>query len=369
MILESYIQREIREKLIWLTGLLILILTSHRFVDYLADAASGKIPGYLILNMLLMKMLALIPRLLPVAIFLSVILALARLSSDKELTIMAGSGLSSRFQMGTIFKFSVLFGFVVFMASFYLSPWAEQGVTFLKEKARLESDITGISAGRFKEFSNGDRVVYVKEVSNDRQSMQQVFLQIRDNNRLSLLSSDRARFKYDEISGNRYILFENGQRYVGTPGELDYQITEYQGYGVVIEEGEPETTAGKLEAIPTAKLFSTDSNGYRAEFQWRLAYVIAALLLPLLAVVLNRFSFGENRYVALIIGILIYLIYSNLLSISKTLVARDKLSPIIGLWWVHLLMIAAIVGLYFLQESIHKRYGNRRQDNGVVDAG
>ena len=41
MILESYIQREIRNKLLWLIGLLILILTSHRFVDYLADAASG----------------------------------------------------------------------------------------------------------------------------------------------------------------------------------------------------------------------------------------------------------------------------------------------------------------------------------------
>ena len=52
MILESYIQREIRNKLLWLIGLLILILTSHRFVDYLADAASGKIPGYLIMHML-----------------------------------------------------------------------------------------------------------------------------------------------------------------------------------------------------------------------------------------------------------------------------------------------------------------------------
>jgi len=368
MILESYIQREIRDKLIWLIGLLILILTSHRFVDYLADAASGKIPGYLILNMLLMKMLALVPRLLPIAIFLSVILALARLSSDKELTIMAGSGLSSRFQMGTIFKFSLMFGFMVFLASFYLSPWAEEGVTYLKEKARLESDITGISAGRFKEFSNGDRVVYVKEISNDRQSMKQVFLQIRDEDRLSLLSSEQARFKYDEESGNRYILFENGQRYVGSPGKLDFQITEYQSYAVVIEEGDPATSTGKLEAIPTAKLFSTDSNGYKAEFQWRLAYVIAALLLPLLAVVLNRFSFGDNRYVSLIIGILIYLIYSNLLSISKTLVARGKLSPILGLWWVHLLLIAAIFGIYLLQESIHKRHGDPQPGPAITES-
>lgn len=359
MILESYIQKEIRTKLFWLIGLLILILTSHRFVDYLADAASGKIPGHLILHMLTMKILALLPRLLPIAIFLSVILALTRLSSDKELTIMAGSGLSSGFQMGTIFKFSVLFGFVVFLASFYLSPWAEQEVSYLKDKARLESDITGISAGRFKEFGNGDRVVYVKELSNDRQSMQQVFLQIRDQYRLSLLSSDRARFKFDDNSGNRYILFENGHRYVGTPGKLDFQVTEYQTYAVVIEEGGTEAGSGKLETIPTADLFGSNTSGYRAEIQWRLAYVIAALLLPLLAVVLNRFSFGDNRYVSLIIGILIYLIYSNLLSISKTLVARGSLAPWIGLWWVHVLLIAAIVAIFKLQGAIHKIHGDR----------
>jgi len=359
MILESYIQREIRAKLFWLMGLLILILTSHRFVDYLADAASGKIPGYLIMHMLTIKVLALIPRLLPVAIFLSVILALTRLSGDKELTIMTGSGLSSVFQMSTIFRFSVLFGLVVFLASFYLSPWAEKEATFLKDKARLESDITGISAGRFKEIGGGDRVVYIKELSDDGQSMQQVFLQIRDQSRLSLLSSTRARFEYDEHSGNRYIRFENGHRYVGTPGKLDFQVTKYQTYAVVIDEGDPDASSRKLETIPTADLLGGDTIGYKAELQWRLAYVIAALLLPLLAVVLNRFSFGDNRYVSLIIGILIYLIYSNLLSISKTLVVRGSLSPWIGLWWVHLLLIIAIVAIFRLQAAIHKLHGVR----------
>ena len=366
MILESYIHREIRNKLLWLIGLLILILTSHRFVDYLADAASGKIPGYLIMHMLTMKVLTLIPRLLPVAIFLSVILALTRLSSDKELTIMTGSGLSSGFQMSTIFKFSVMFGFVVFLASFYLSPWAEEEVSYLKDKARLESDITGISAGRFKELGDGDRVVYVKELSNDRQLMRQVFLQIRDQDRLSLLASDKARFEYDEHSGNRYIRFENGHRYVGTPGKLDYQVTRYQTYAVIIDEGDPEASKGKLETIPTADLFGSDKVGYRAEFQWRLAYVIAALLLPLLAVILNRFSFGDNRYVSLIIGILIYLIYSNLLSISKNLVAHGKLNPWIGLWWVHVLLIAAMFVIFKLQGSIHKVHNQKSRTPATV---
>ena len=77
--------------------------------------------------------------------------------------------------------------------------------------------------------------------------------------------------------------------------------------------------------------------------------------------VLNRFSFGDNRYICLIIGILIYLIYSNLLSISKTLVARGSLVPGIGLWWVHVVLVAAIVGIFKLQGSIHKHGGKHLQ--------
>ena len=87
--------------------------------------------------------------------------------------------------------------------------------------------------------------------------------------------------------------------------------------------------------------------------------MIAALLLPLLAVVLNRFSFGDNRYVSLIIGILVYLIYSNLLSISKNLVAHGSLQPWIGLWWVHILLITSITVIYKLQGSIHRSRGEK----------
>ena len=99
MILERYIHREVLEKLMWILGLLVLILTSHRFVDYLADAAAGRIPGDLILSMLLMRMLSLFPRLLPAAVFLAVILAWTRLAGDKELLIMTGAGVSVKQQL------------------------------------------------------------------------------------------------------------------------------------------------------------------------------------------------------------------------------------------------------------------------------
>lgn len=346
MILERYIYREILEKLLWIVGLLILVLASNRFVRFLSDAAEGKLPGDLVLQMLSMKMLATMPRLLPISLFISVTLALSRLAQDRELTIYSGSGLSGSFRFATVFKFALVFSIIVFVTSFIVAPWAENGVGSLKGRAEQESDITGIGAGQFKEFSKGDRIVYVENMLEGDTKMENVFLQVRQRNDLGVLRSSSANYEFSERSGSRYIAFNNGHRYVGTPGNMDYQITQYRTYGVLIEQQNERKSVVRLEGVPSKELLGSDLPKYKAELQWRLSYVIASLLLPLLAVALNGLSFRETRYIPLFISIMVYFIYSNLLGISKTLVKRDELSAFIGLWWVHILLILIIYAIF-----------------------
>ena len=343
MILERYIFREILQKLLWIIGLLLLILASNRFVGFLADAAEGKIPGELVLQMLSMKMLATLPKLLPISLFISVTLALSRLAQDRELTIMSGTGLSTTFQLKTVLKFAAAFSILVFISSFIVGPWAENGVSTLKGRAEQESDISGIGAGQFKEFSKGDRIVYVENMRAGGEEMEGVFLQVRQQNGLGVLRSSTARYEFSERTGSRYIAFKQGHRYVGTPGKMNYRITRYRTYGVLLDQNENSKTVLKLEAVPSLSLLDSEYPEYKAEFQWRLSYIFATLLLPLLAVALNGLAFRETRYVPLFIAIMVYFIYSNLLGISKTLIKRDDLTPFIGMWWVHLLLILTVV--------------------------
>lgn len=350
MILERYIHREILEKIGWIVGLLLLIVASNRFVEYLADAAAGKLPGDLILKMLMMKLLAMLPRLMPIAFFLAVMLALSRLARDKELTIVSGAGVSDAFQLRTITRFALPFAVLVAAASFYLAPWAERQLRELKDRAAIESDVTGIAAGQFKEFSNGDRVVYVEALSGDRQRMQNIFLQVRQRNELGVLASGGAAYTVQPRSGSRYVLFENGRRYIGLPGELDYQITEYRHYAVLLETGDRSAAQDELEELPTAVLVRGNSPMYRAELQWRVSFVVAAVLLPLLGVAMSRFGFNEHRYTPIFVAVFAYFIYSNLLGISKTLLKRDNIPGVVGLWWVHVLLLLTIIVILKLPE-------------------
>lgn len=348
MIIERYIQQEILRYLLWLAGLLLLILTSHRFVDYLADAAAGKLAGDVIFQMLGLKLLATLPILLPVALYLAVLLAYSRLTRDSELTIISAAGMGLRFQLHTVVKFTLLFAIPLAAIVFYLVPWAEARMQSLQARAQQEADISGITAGQFREFGEGERIVYVEGLSADARAMTNVFLQVRQQEKLGVLRSDRAWFEFEPAVGSRYIVFEDGHRYVGTPGQLDYEITDYADYAVLIQREAPVPSALKLEAMSSASLLRGESPEQQAELQWRLAVIIGAFLLAVLAVLLNRVFAKQKQYLSVFVAILIYFLYSNLLSISKTMLKREILPAWIGLWWVHLLLALVIVLLIYL---------------------
>ncbi len=346
MILRRYIHKEIAEKLGWIIGLLLLIIMSNRFVRYLADAAAGALPADLVLQTLLMKMLSTLPKLMPIAVFLAVLLGLSRLARDRELTALSVAGGARRVEMLSVLQFSLLFSLVVFATSFYISPWAAQNTETLRTRAVAQADTAGIAAGKFNEMSKGDRVIYIEQFSNDRSRMENVFLQVRQGRQTSVLNANSASYRYGETSGGKFILFEDGRGYTGSRDSLDYRITRYRTYAVLVEQDETQTEYLKLESLPTATLMASNSPKHAAELQWRLSFVISSLLLPVLALALSRYSFSEQKYFSAFVALLIYIVYSNLLSIAKTLLKRDDIPGFIGLWWAHLLLIVVIV-LFF----------------------
>ena len=78
----------------------------------------------------------------------------------------------------------------------------------------------------------------------------------------------------------------------------------------------------------------------RAELHWRLASPLSVLVLALLALPLARSSPREPRYARLLLALLAWLTYYNLLVLGRTWIAEGTLAPALGLWWVHLPVLA-----------------------------
>ena len=362
MIIRRYIHREILQRFLWAAGLLFLIYSSDRFVDYLADAAAGKISSSLVFEILWLKLVSASPKLLPVTVFLAVLLTYSRLVSDNEMAILFSTGMSKLEQLKIVILLVVPVCIVIAVISLFVAPWAEVKFQDLKNQARQDADITGIAAGQFREFSKGDGIVYIESLSDDKTVMEKIFLQTRQHGKFGVLASDRAVLELDERSGNRYIKFEDGRRYVGTPGGLDYKITEYKSYAILLDRSDEALAVVKgAKSISTLVLMFSDVASHKAELQWRVSSIFSCLLLSLLAVLLSQLPIGEKRYSLIFISMLIYFIYSNLLGISKSLLKRDEISAIIGLWWVHALLVVTLLILYYLPQ-LRRRL---KQNNGM----
>ena len=153
-------------------------------------------------------------------------------------------------------------------------------------------------------------------------------------------------------------------RYISTRGSapvLDFRGATLAGLasdgGLYVPEAWPSLTPE--EPRPRAMRFNdlrrSEALEHVAERQWRFSVPVATILLALLAVPLSRSRPREGRYGRITIGLLVFIIYFNLLSAAKAWTEEGTVDPRLGLWWVHggiLLLTIVMIGL---QNGWHRR--------------
>lgn len=354
MILERYLQREVLQSAGAALVLLVLIFASTRAVNYLGDAASGKLAGDVILAMLALKTVESLRVIVPLCYYLGVLLVLGRMQQEREVVAIANAGCGRGFFHRQMLRLGA--GYAVFMALLMLVivPMAERRIELLEARGEEQADISGIAPGRFKEFEGGDRVLYVQAIAGEQQVMRNVFLRVRERDREGVLKADGARLENDPASGERFVVFADGRRYLGMPGQADYTITEFEKYGVRLGGGRA-AGAPQMGAMPTHELFALGTPHAIAELHWRVAMPVSILLLGALAVTLSGARLLGGRFMLVLVGILIYFVYNNLLGIGRSLIKREVIDTAVGLWPVHLGLLGAILALEFVPRLRRRR--------------
>ncbi len=358
MIFSNFFYREVGQNFFAVFSVLILIAFSILFVQYLGEAAAGKLRAALVYQLLVLNLVNVVSMILPICLYLAIILVLGRMQKDNELVAMHCAGVGVGFMLMRAFKLGLLSAVILGVITLGISPWAAGKIAKLEQRADQESDITGISAGRFKEFNKGNRILYVERMSADRSAMENVFMQMRENDRIGVLTSDSARFEVNPKTGTRYVVFHDGRRYAGTAGALDYTITEYKKYAVRLDTDDSTVGKSRYSALPTLELLKNGDDHSIAELQWRVSAPLSVVLLALLAVTLCQKPYDNARYLRILIATLVYFLYTNLLGISKSLVKKGDISPLFGLWWVHGIVLLAII-IMFYYPRLMQRYGRR----------
>jgi lipopolysaccharide export system permease protein len=352
VIIDRYIAREVTLTSLAVTAVLLLIVVSNRLGGYLTDAAEGALPGNVVFVLLGLKSVSYIGLLLPGAFYLGILLALGRLYRDSEMAALAACGVG----YGRLYRAIALPGVPLLLLlgalALYAAPKAAELEFEVRERALQTLDLTVLTAGRFQESSDGQRVIYVERLAEGRRAVENVFVQLRQPGGLGIVASENAHQYTDPATGDRYIVLVDGYRYEGVPGQADFRVMRFEEHAVRMPETIVPDPSQRREARPTRQLWHSTAPTDRAELQWRLSVPISLLVLGLLAVPLARTNPRQGRYGKVLVGLSLYIIYANLLSVAQVWLQRGAMPPALGLWWVHVLFAAVALLLLWWQSGL-----------------
>ena len=343
--------REILHSFFAVFSILLVISATVIFVRMLAEMSASVFSSGFILQIMALNILGKLSMLLPAALYVSILLALSRLYSDSEIVAMWAGGVGPRRINSSIFRFLIVFAVLTAVISLYLSPEAWEMRDVIWTRAKAEAEVSGVLPGRFLEFRDGELVAYTESLSADKREMENVFAKLTVDRSQNLLVAKRAHFSGDEEKTGQYIVLEDGYRYSGAPGSVDYTIYRFAKHGFRIDQERTDTVISKSNAKRTVDLIAGPHLAYTAELQWRISQPISLLLLGMLAVPLARTLPRQGKYTKLAMGIAIYFIYGNAVGVMQTFVERGTVSTVIGIWPVHVAMALVVGSLLYAQSS------------------
>ena len=335
-ILQRYLLREAAVAWIAVTVVLLAIMLATRFARYLAVAASGKLPKELLMQVVALSSLQYLMILIPVSLLLAIMLALGRLYKDQEMSAMTACGISSAQFYRPFVMLALILSFIAGALSFAIGPWAGRRADYLVEDARWLVQFNPFEPGQFRDVAGGRGVFYTDRVDETGQHLGMVFAQIRERGVTSIVTARQGQQQMS-ARGERQLELKDGFRYVGEPGRADYDVVGFSSFNTRVQLPEFIYRSDERKLKRTSALIDSRDPADRAELHWRLAAPISVFLLALMAVPLSYLAPRQGRYAKLVAGILIYLLYSNLLGLGQAWIAKSMVPPAVGLWWAHAL--------------------------------
>ncbi len=354
-ILDRYILKEVALTWFAVTGVLLLILMTNQFARVLGDVAKGKLPKAAAFDVIGLSAIQYLNVLIPIGVFLAVMLALGRLYRDSELPAMMACRVGLRGIYRPIALLLIPLALGVAWVSIDIGPRSLATIDRIGAEARREADLSSIEPGRFTVFGNDDAVVYGESVSVEGQ-MQGVFIQRSiGNGALEVVVAERGTQVDTDDPDTRMLVLNNGRRYEGIPGTAQFRVVEFVEHGIPYTLPRVQVDDPEPEAMPIEQLIGADDPEQLAELHWRFGIPIATILLGILAVPLSKTQPRAGRYGKLAVGLLVFIIYFNMLNAAKAWIEQGKVDPALGLWYVHGGLLLLALAMLSAQNGWHRR--------------
>lgn len=322
------------------------IVIAQRVAYYIGVAAKGSLASDAINTLLGFSMLKFLPMILSLTIFLAVLLTLTRWHRDSEMVVWFSSGMGLAGWIRPVLTFAIPVVAVIAVLSLFVTPWATNKGSEFRDQLKSRDELASISPGVFKESRNADRVFFVESFDELGNVVKNIFVQSVQHQRLGVVVASQGHRTVAE-NGDNFLVMEHGRRYEGKPNTAEFSTTEFERYSIRIEPNEVKEEPPGTAALGSVELLKNHNPANNAELQWRLAIPISAFLLVLLAIPLSFVDNRSGRSANMMLALLIYIIYNNMLSIVQAWLTQGKLNPVVGLWPVHVFFLLLTIWMFY----------------------
>ncbi len=335
-----------------------LIVFGNQFVLTVQESVEHGIPIQELMPIIGFNMLRDLPIILSLSLFLSIIISISQLYKNSEAIVMNSIGIGDKNFIHLIQPIIIFLFILVFFLTIYAVPWAKQQKSFAEDETVNASEFSFITEGKFESFKNGEIVFYASESSiggnANEQNMNEIFIYIKnESSPIVVLASEATKYT-DSSNESIYLRLKNGVRYEGLPGNENVNILDFDRFDLEIVSGEVQKSLSNFSEIEEKTSIDLLLEGgilANAEIQWRLSQPISILILSIIGVLLGKTSPRTGKGVNLLIGLIIFMLYNNGLLVAKNLIESEQLSPLIGLWSIHLSLILFMIIFYQIRQG------------------
>lgn len=327
------------------------IVVVSQLIRLLSAAVDGRLAVDGVLALLGFGAMSYLPMLISVSMFISILLSLSRCYRDSEMVVWFGSGIGLTHWVRPVLWYAMPVVAVIALLSLVLSPWSLRKAEDFKTKLESRDEVASATTGIFRESKRDERVYFIENVDVESNRVGNIFVQSEQNGKMGTMVA-REGFQETMPNGDRFLVLLNGTRYEGVPGQRDYNIVEFERYAMRIEVEPIKQVEPERRSIPTLELLRDRTTWNLAELEWRLGLPISAAIIALLAIPMSYVNPRAGRSLNLILAIVIYLLYSNTISVTNAWLGQGKLSPGIGLLGVHTLMLGVTVLLFYRRMTL-----------------
>ncbi len=345
MLFHSSLRKELARSFGATLVVLVTVVMTMTLIRTLGEAGRGVFNPSDVMIIMGYTVLADMPTILSMCLFIAVLSVLTRMFRDSEMVIWFGSGQGLTSLIKPLFRFAWPILLVITALAFLILPWAYGRIEDMRDRYEKRGDLARIEPGQFQESASGERVFFIEKDASGTQAGSNVFIATHKQDKETITSARSGHV--DIINGEKFLVLQNGQRLEKVAGKPDLTVAAFTTYGAQVDaDDQTARTFIPSGAISTIDLIASPTKEHMAELAWRAGLALAAINFVIIGLAAAGVNPRVGRAANLGFAFGAFVVYFNLLILGKSWIESGKVH--FGIYLVALHGGALAMALFWL---------------------